>query len=460
MPWADASSQKIGAQINLNAYANGVHSTRYPNLPAGFLVRGDAGVPEALSNKDMKLFDPRVGIAWNVFGDGKTSVRAGFGIYHDQFFARMYNQMTTSEPFNAGVIIETTNVSAYDPYAASPYNGTIPTLAFPQPSNTVFALPMSSVVGFAPDFKPPTTMQWNLTIEKQFPWGVLLRTGYEASESYHMFDARDVNAGTNYVRPMAKGNFSGNVIVDESTSTSSFNALVVSAEKRMTGNLSFIGGYRWSKCMDRAGSTATFAFNEFTDAKNPALDRGVCNSNLTNQFKMTGVWRTPTVSELGFFGRQVLGGWTSSGTLTWYGGFPFSVWANGDANRDGTTSDRANLTGNPHLSGSRTKTEKLSKWFNTAAFTTPVNSDGNSGRNILTGPGFVNVDFALIRSFKLPFGPFTDTQRVDFRTEAFNLFNHANFMNPDSNLGDGASYGQISSALSPRIMQFALKYVF
>lgn len=457
-PWADASAGKIGGQINLTDYANNVHSTRYPGLPAGFLVRGDAGVPNGLSQDDMKLLDPRVGLAWDLFGDGKTSLRAGFGIYHDQPFGRMYNEMTSTEPFTEGDTITDSTVSAYNPYAASPYNGNIPALQNPPPSNTVFALPLTNAIGFSPSFKPPATMQWNVTLEHQLPWGVLLRTGYEASESFHMFDSRDINAATNYVRPMVAGGYGGTVILDESMATAGYNALAISAEKRMTGNVSFLGGYRWAKCMD-LGSTSSFAFNEFTDAKHPGLDRGACNSNVAQQFKLAGVYQVPTVHGLGATVRYILGGWKTSGIFTRQGGFPFSVDAVGDANEDGTINDRANLIGNPHLPGNRTQAQKRNEWFNTAAFATPIDSDGNTSRNFLTGPSFVNLDAALIRSFALPFGPFRDTQKLDFRAEAFNVFNHPNFGSPDGAMAD-ATFGSIHSVGSPRILQFALKLVF
>lgn len=459
LPWPDNSAGQIGGQLNLAAYNAGVHSTRYPNLPAGFLVRGDPGVPNGLASNDWKLLDPRVGLAWDVFGNGKTSVRAGFGIYHDQPFGRMYNEMTSTEPFTEGTVITQANINAYDPYSAPPYNGNIPPLQNPPLSNTVFALPLTNAVGFSPNFKPPATMQWNLTVERQLGRGILLRTGYEASESYHMFDSRDINAATNFVRPMVAGGYGGTVILNESTITSSYNALVISAEKRMTGNLSFLGGFRWGKCIDVAGSNSSFAFNEFTDAKNPSRDRGKCDSDLAEQFKLAAVWRTPTIQSLGFAGRQILGGWTMSGILSRHGGFPFSVLASGDANEDGTILDRANVIGDPNLSGGRSQSQKLAEWFNTSAFTTPVNADGNSPRNFLRGPGFVNLDFALIKSFRIPHGPFAESQKIDFRAEAFNLFNHPNFGGPDGALAD-ATFGRINTAQSPRILQLALKYIF
>jgi len=461
MPWPDSSAGRIGGQINLDALNAGLHSTRYPNLPAGFLVRGDPGVPDGLAPADYKLFDPRIGIAWDVFGDGKTSVRAGFGIYHDQPFGRMYNQMMSTLPFTEGTVVTDPTVSAYDPYSAEPYNGNIPPLQSPPPSDTVFPLPLGNSVGFSPHFKPPATQQWNFTVERQLPQGVLLRAGYEASESYHMFDSRDINAATAGIRPLVGAGYGGTVILDESGITSSYNALVLSAEKRMTGNLSFLGGFRWAKCLDVGGSSSTFAFNEFTDAKHPWVDRGICNSDVATQFKLAAVWRVPAFNSLGFLGRQVLGGWTVSGILSRRGGFPFTVLANGDRNEDGTIYDRADLVGNPGLAGGRSELQKLAQWFNTAAFQDPaLGNDGTSPRNFLRGPGFTNVDLAVIKSFKIPYGPFAETQRIDFRGEVFNLANHPNFDNPDAAIGDGPLFGRILSAGSPRIMQLALKYIF
>jgi hypothetical protein len=462
LPWPDAGVGKIGGQINMTALANNVHSTRYPNLPAGFLVRGDQGVPAGLVSSAWHLFSPRIGLAWDVDGDGKTSVRAGFGIYHDQPFGRMYNQMMSTLPFTEGAVITQSNISAYDPYSAPPYNGKIPQLESPPPSDSVFPLPLTNAVGFSPNFKPPTILQWNFTLEHQVGAGILLHMGYEASESYHMFDSRDVNAATANVRPFTAQGYGGTVILNESTVTSSYNAMVLSAEKRMTGGLSFLGGFRWAKCLDLAGSTASFSINEFTDAKNPSVDRGICNSDVATQFKMAAVWDIPTVGSLGFVGRHILNGWTTSGILSQHAGYPFSVNANGDRNEDGTVNDRADLVAvNPYLPGNRDHAAKLQEWFNTSAFANPaLGSDGNTSRNFLRGPRFVNFDFALVRSFSMPFGPFKEGQKLNFRAEAFNLLNHPNFDNPDAAIGDGPQFGRILSAESPRIMQVALKYSF
>ena len=122
--------------------------------------------------------------------------------------------------------------------------------------------------------------------------------------------------------------------------------------------------------------------------------------------------------------------------------------------------NRANLVGDPNLSGDRTKGQKLLQWFNPQAFVqNPVGTLGTSGKYPLTGPGYKNVDFSAVKSFPIRKGFLGESQRVDFRAEFFNVFNHANFNNPNGNMSS-ATVGRVTSALSPRIIQFALKYMF
>ncbi len=474
LPWPDSSAGKIGTVFNQAAYSAGVRSTRYPNLPPGLLVRGDAGVPDGLAHANYKFLDPRIGIAWDVNGDGKTSIRAGFGMYHDQPFGRMYNQMSSTTPFTQGAVItgpidsKGNAVSAYSPYDAYPYSGKLPALQNPPASSTVFPLPLGSAVGFSPNFKAPTTLQWNLTVERQIPDGILVRAAYEGSESYHMFDSRDINTAlAGAARPMAQY-YGGGVILNESIGTSSYNGLALSVEKRMTKSLSFLGGYRWAKCIDLAGSNSSFAFNEFTNALNPKHDRGTCDSDIAEQVKFSGVWQTPKLESLGFAGRQILGGWTMSGILQQHGGFPFSVLAGKDLNGDGYGSDRAIKVGNPFsgtcANGASTHTRSC--WFNPAAYTNvaAAGTDGNSGRNSLRGPRFTDVDLAMVKTI-----PLHESQKLDFRAEAFNLFNHPNFLNPGNSLTATTSLAQVQQAYQTssiggiggqRVLQFALKLIF
>jgi hypothetical protein len=302
------------------------------------------------------------------------------------------------------------------------------------------------------------------------PKDFMLRASYQGSQSWHMYDTRDMNSavyGTGATannisqrRPWYAGGYGGAVYLNESANTSSFNALVVSVEKRMTGDLSLLGGYRWAKCLDVAGSQTTFSANEFTDPTNRMFDRGLCNSDISSQGKLALVYHLPALKSQGFVVRNVFGGWTMSGIWQWRNGFPFSVVASTDTNVDGA-SNRADLVGDPYLPGGRSRAEKVQQWFNPAAFQNgAAGTLGTSPRNFLRGPGYFDLDYSLIKSFPIRYGPLKETQKIDFRAEFFNIFNHTNFNNPVSGLADPVHMGQIQSARDPRIIQFALKYVF
>jgi hypothetical protein len=296
----------------------------------------------------------------------------------------------------------------------------------------------------------------------------LLRASYEGSESWHMYDSRDINSAL-YASGATASNvtqrrpwypyYGGTVIADESASTSSFNSLSISAEKRMTGNLSLLGGYRWAKCLD-VSTVASFSVEEWTDARNRLLDRGLCNSDIASQLKMAVVYRLPKLQSWGMAGRNILGGWTMSGIWNTRDGFPFTVTSGSDTNLDGTNNDRADLVGTPIPARGRSTAAQVHAWFNTAAFhSAAVGTVGSSPRNFLRGPGFFNLDYSLIKSFPIPYRRLKETQKIDFRAEFFNLFNHPNLNAPVTTL-TSAQFGQILSARDPRIIQFALKYIF
>jgi hypothetical protein len=177
--------------------------------------------------------------------------------------------------------------------------------------------------------------------------------------------------------------------------------------------------------------------------------------------KMSVIYRLPSMQSWGFAGRNILGGWAMSGIWNWRSGFPFSVYSNINSNLDGDLTARADIIGNPKLPGNRPLAAKLDEWFNAAAFQNPPwGANGNSARDLLSGPGFFNLDYSLIKSFPIRQGPFKETQKVDFRAEFFNIFNHPNFNLPSGSWSFNPLYPQITSAASPRIIQFALKYIF
>ena len=443
----------------------GVRSQVYPNLPPGELVPGDPGVLKTGVKTYNHIFDPRIGLAWDVFGDGRTSVRAGFGIYHDYINVNSNNDTISAPPWALSVDI---------PFPASlkdPYQGhVVPFPAFrPFAHSQTFAFPF-----FGNEFDPamayPVIQQWNLAIERQLPKGLMVRAAYEGMQSYHLLGGIEQNQAV-YIpgqstfenvqdrRPM--GQYYTSNSINTAVSTASFNGLTLTVEKRATQGLTFLAGFRWAKMLDDMNGAGTSLGQSDYTSNNPKFDRGLSSVDVDKQFIASYVWQLPTARSLGFFGREIIGGWQSSGILTLRRGFPFSVLSGLDYSYSGNGIDRADLIGDPHLSGDRSTSAKLLQWFNTDAFTfNAPGTFGNSGRDILRSPGVATFDFSLTKSFPLKFGHFAETQRIDFRAEAFNLLNHPNFGRPDRTLSH-SNVGRITSTgTDPRILQFALRYSF
>jgi len=302
----------------------------------------------------------------------------------------------------------------------------------------------------------------------------MVRAAYEGMQSYHLFGGVEQNAAV-YIpgqstfendqqrRPM--GQYFTSNSINTATGTASYDALALTAEKRATKGLTFLAGFRWAKMLDELpGAGTSLGQGDYT-TPDPKFDHGLSSVDVNRQLIGSYVWELPTAKSLGFFGRNVIGGWQSSGVLTLRAGSPYSILSGLDYSYSGIGIDRADLVGNPNLSGGRSKAAQLNEWFNTAAFAfNAPGTYGTSGRDILRGPGIATFDMSLSKSFPLKFGHFAETQRIDFRAEAFNLFNHANFRNPDGTITD-PTFGQVlrtakGSAGDPRILQFALRYSF
>lgn len=445
------------------AYAANVHSPQYPTLPAGLLLAGDPGVPSRVVDSNYRLFDPRVGFALDIFGNGQTSLRGGFGMYQDQMTANAINP--NFSPFNTNVTI--TNPASMD----NPYQGYVNPFPLPPglaPKNTAFQIP-EAANPMTLGMKAPTIEQWNLTLEQQLPHSQVLRFAYEAENADHLFGSVEGNAAVynpaetvqqnlanyNIRRPMG-ASYQG-LALGEDVGTANFESLTVSIQKQARHGLTFLAGYRWSRCMDE--SEEAFFDTDAYSTPNPHNDYGPCSFNVTGQFKGSFVWDLPRARTGSTIADYALSNWEANGILILQDGQPFSVLSGVDNSTSGIGLDRADQIGNPALPKGRSHVEEAQEFFNTAAF--QVNAPGtygNTQRDSLSGPGYEDFDFSLVRTFPLPIGQ-KDAQTLQFRAESFNLFNRVNFSNPTATVSSSAN-GTISAANTPRILQFALKYQF
>jgi hypothetical protein len=195
---------------------------------------------------------------------------------------------------------------------------------------------------------------------------------------------------------------------------------------------------------------------QLVDENNIGRDYGLSSLDVPQRFVASYLWAAPSITRWGILGKDVLSGWQLNGITTLQSGSPFNVTSGVDSNRDGNNNDRPNVVGNPILSGNRSRGAKIQEFFNTSVFA-QVPADvpyGNVRRNLLIGPGYVDTDFSAFKSF-----PMWRQSSLQFRGEIFNVFNNVNLNNPIGVL-TSPKFGQITGSGAPRVVQFALRYMF
>ncbi len=446
-PYTDQSGK-------LASYYPGQQSQRYPNAPAGILYSGDPGMPAGGYSTAWADMGPRVGFGWDVFGDGSTAVRGGYGIYYDRPNTISTNAQADQAPFGTVVIVNGNNNNSL----VNPYNGT--TNPFPAstnpPKNVQFVLPDVAYM-FTTGLKNAQLQSWNLTLERKLPGQFVVRAAYAGSKGTHLASLREGNAAvfspgvttstTDQRRPLYP-NFSQTTLV-EPGGNSNYNSLQLSMERRFQKGLTILADYTFSKSIDESSQNKQTG-QTVTDPYSLAFDRGVSDFNQAQVFSASGLWDIP-FNPSNRLAHSAIGGWQLSSIVTLRSGEPFSVYSGTDNSFSGIGSDRADILSSPYLSGSRSRGAQVAEYLNPGAFgANAIGTFGNSGRNAFVGPGFASTDLALEKSFHP-----VERLGVQFRAEAFNAFNRPNLFNPVNTLGP--SFMSINTAFDPRIFQFALR---
>ena len=398
------------------------------------------GLPATITKTDWTNFAPRFGFAWRVFGNTKTVLRGGYGIFYGSSSLYRMDEYSDTYPFS---ITETFNRVTNDP--------TVVTLSNPFP---VARRGFSGVNGsYGQENAEPQSQylqSWNLTVEREFLNGTVVEVAYAGSKGTHLQRRYDGNqAGREQEnRTLRPYPFFSSIQIINDGSNSIYSSGQVTVRRRFSKQMFVRGSYTFGKSIDESsntGGTVSYNFSAAQDARNLKLERGRSDFDIGHTFAGSFIW-TPQISR-----HWLARDWQISGTSTIYTGPPFTPrvanvnYSNGEASRPDRIRKGTVSNASPDL------------WFDRTAFS-PVPTGafrfGNSGRNILDGPGTIAINTSLSRRIRLD-----ERRSLQFRTEIMNLPNHPNFNLPENNV-DVATGGTINRAKNNRNLQMGLRLEF
>lgn len=477
----------------------GIRSTVFQNAPAGLLYAGDAGVPGKTGiNNRYNQFAPRAGLAWDPTGDGKTSIRASFGMSYDFPNVQIYSTEATAPPFGDQTTLPGP-VPFANPFANTPGGNFFP-VAFS--ANAPFT-PAGTFVAVQPNLKATTVYNWNLSIQRQLTPTWFVSATYAGTQTDHLWVSYQLNpavivpntAGTptgtcpkgvtvgcnstvntqqrrvfSLLSP-ANGKYLGPVDQFDSGGTASYNSLILQTHHTVSNNLSLDANYTWSHCigdMTQASSIGA-AQAGLLEPYNRAFDRGNCQTNTLGGnfgldrrqiFNLTAVAQTPNFTNR--FVHAVGTGWTLAGSWRASSGGYLNPTYTTDIQLSGTGGQRPNQI----LPDPLCPNPGPSCWINPKAFAQPAfGTLGNLGRSSVPGPGFWEIDMSLLRDFRI-----LERATFEIRADGFNLTNSFRAGVPTGLLTTGGSgvttfvntpqFGQILTAMDPRILQLSATIKF
>ena len=481
-PWVD----RYDRLQSLAGITTRAQSKRIPDAPPGILFPGDPGVPRTVTGPDKNNLAPRIGFAWDISGNGKTSLRGAYGIFYDSVKADSVSQ--ENAPWAGG--FQLFNGRSSDPFGslgqtappvAPTTFGCVATAAFPGTRCDRYPLPLSGLY-IDSNVRTPYIQSWNLTLQRQITPSIMVQAAYVGKagikiEGWRNFNpARFVNDPVTGAAPSLQNVnnrtlFLPGILAPQSTMIDNsfrswYNSAQFQVTRRFGQGFSFNAAYTFGRSLDTLSSNiyGRLLDNPFNLRDN----RGRSDFDRKHSFVASWLW-SPTFKFRNPAGRFLLGGWTVAAIHMAQSGSPFSVRMGSDVAMDGSGSrQHASVKPGSTLTVDHAnKGDMIARYFNTDAFLQPgqvaPGTYGNTGRNILTGPGFGVTNFSAIKDFS-----FTERYKAQFRSEFFNLFNQAQFgctnttggcNDPDNNV-TSRTFGRLRSAGGAREIQFALKLIW
>jgi hypothetical protein len=461
-PLIDPASGMMVAGNNAATYANGLI---FPT--GGACNAAKAIAPLANCSRFGKLINPnsnnnwgpRLGLAYDPFGNGKWAIRAGYGLFYDRTLNGIWEQNAFSDP----PLVQTSTVNNNGSSGVNIFDNVNNGLAGAAPLG-----PSSLTITGTPTFKPPSYQDYNLSVQHEIMANTVLEVGYVGTKGTHLLGDININQPTvanRLANPTEDANaivpFGGyqSVVSRAPIFTSNYNSLQVSLNRRFSRGLTLGVAYTWSKLLTTNPQDRSLGV---ADAYNLKGDYGLSTLNTPQILVVSYVYELPFYKNENSLVGHVLGGWEISGitnfqsgqsnTVTQGGVDPFANTANNGSGlnmaRGATAQIRTDLIGDPH--GPKTAAE----FFNTAAFATAVGHFGTERPGTVLGPGFQLWDISLIKNVK-----FAERAALQLRLETFNAFNHGSPSGISTDIGSG-SFGSINGWHDPRTLQLGAKVNF
>ena len=467
-------------------------------VTGGFVQAGNGNLPgypkvsDGLVDPNYKNFGPRIGFAYQATDNGKVVVRGGYGIFFDRPNMRLFNSQLFNMPYEMlATALETPSESpfvqvplpsafpltpsgnpSYFPFGG--YPAVLPYTPYGSTTLTPTVVPATGLYPDLQDWSIPYVQTFNLGVQASFANNWMLDLGYVGSEGRKFprlfsFNQAATPAFGGYYPAGSLGGplFPGfgnlpapglGSLLMESNSNSNYNSLQATLNKRFSHGLQMLLSYTWSHSIDDySGSDVSDITVTPGDLVNQQRNYGNSDFDRRQRFVASYLYNLPDVYRGGSaFGKKLLDSWSLSGIVTLQSGLPFSIYGE-DTLFAATTGDLApGRTVASAIKGGNVA-DRLNEYFDTSAFVSPsaLGDFGQLGRNIIRGPKQINTDLSIMKLI-----PVTESQRLEFRAEFFNLFNNVNFANP-VNIQSSYNFGQIATTTTgPRVVQFALKYAF